>query len=199
MAWGSLIWCPRDLAIASRWRPGPKLPVEFARKSQDARVTLVLWGDQRSQTFWALSSLNTIDAACSNLWHREGEPKFGSIHYTIGRGLRTWKDRAPEPESLDVSDIVGDWLKTVPDVDCAVWTGLPPKGFDLTDVELATQVVDHLRDLEEQSMRRAKEYVQFAPATVRTPVREAIEAEPLHWMPRALPSRLFEQPPSSRS
>lgn len=197
LAWGSLIWCPRELAVSSRWRLGPELPVEFARKSQDHRVTLVLWGEHRSETFWALSSLSTIDAACSNLWQREGEPKFGSIHYTTGEGLRTLNDRDPEDGSLDVSNIVTQWLETVPDIDCAIWTGLPTKGFDQSEVDLATQVVDHLRDLDKQSKLRAKDYVQFAPVTVRTPVRLAVEADPLRWLPRELPSNLFEEAPSA--
>lgn len=195
LAWGSLIWCPGDLAIASRWRPGPDLPVEFARKSNDDRVTLVLHGEHPSQTFWAESSEHSVDAACSNLWRREGKTKYGSIHFTTGDGLRTWKNGSTEDGSLDVSDIVTDWLDRTPNVDIAVWTGLPTKGFSQEDVTLASQVVEHLRNLDKSSMRRAKEYVQLAPTTVRTPVRAALEDPPLRWLPRDLPAVLFDPTP----
>jgi len=43
IAWGSLVWDPRDLDIEPEWREdGPLLPVEFARFSGRERLTLVL-------------------------------------------------------------------------------------------------------------------------------------------------------------
>ncbi len=108
LGWGSLIWCSGDLAIEGRWRPGPSLPVEFARKSNDDRVTLVLWGTHVSPTFWAQSAVSEIEDACENLWIREGRPKRRSIHYTTGAGLQTWNGRVPEPGSVDAARSVGE-------------------------------------------------------------------------------------------
>ena len=81
-------------------------------------------------------------------------------------------------------------------MDTAIWTGLPPKGFDQEGVALTPQVVEHLRNLDKPAMRRAKEYVQLAPSTIRTPVRTAIEGRPLQWLPRDIPGVLFDQTPA---
>lgn len=170
------------------------IPVEFARKSSNGRVTLVLGGTHESQTFWAKSALEEIDEACENLWVREGKPRRRSIHYTSGDGLQTWNGGIPEPGSLDVSYAVCEWIGTTPDADCAIWTGLPPKDFDIGAIDLAHQVVEHLQGLEEPAMRLAKEYIELAPETVRTPVRSAIE-EKLGWVPRPLPANLFDESP----
>ena len=193
LGWGSLIWCPRELDTTTKWRPGPALPVEFARKSKDGRVTLVLVGEHTVHTFWALSAKDDIEGSCENLRQREGKPRPGDIHYTTGHGLRTCRDEEPSLESRDVSGTVSEWLSTMPDLDAVVWTGLPPKGFTPLDQPgLAKAVVDYLFDLSGEPSRRAKEYVQFAPAAIRTPVREAIEDAPLVWLPKELPRGLFE-------
>ncbi len=51
LGWGSLIWSPRDLSMTGQWQPGPSPPIEFARKSADGRLTLVLCGDHLVPTF----------------------------------------------------------------------------------------------------------------------------------------------------
>ncbi len=43
IAWGSLIWNPADLELASRWhKDGPVLPIEFARMSKNGAASLVV-------------------------------------------------------------------------------------------------------------------------------------------------------------
>jgi len=192
IAWGSLIWCPRNLAIRSKWHPdGPCLPVEFARKSAGMRVTLVLVpGCQRSRTYWAVSSFDSINGAAENLKEREGSPDLKPIHAADPQlGARSLGEgKSPDRE---VSDAVLEWLNTH-DVDAAVWTGLGPKAFNLTGSNpLTDQVVAFLRSLDHTAERYAREYVEFAPATINTPVRSAIE-QGLGWKRRDLPESLFE-------
>lgn len=146
-----------------------------------------------STAFWAVSSFDDISRACENLRDREGSPRSRDIHYTIGGALRTCGDGEADPRSADVAEIVKEWLDVITDLDAAVWTGLPPKGFTRLDpASLAVDVVEYLRGLSGEEQRRAKEYAQFAPSTIQTPVRNAIEQSPLRWSPKQLPGHLFD-------
>src|SRR5437773_2470240 len=84
VAWGSLIWCPGSLRMKTRWRQdGPQLPLEFARISQDGRLTLVILPDSEDQlTYWTVSELATLDEARRNVRERENA-KLTDIHYVV--------------------------------------------------------------------------------------------------------------------
>ena len=75
LAWGSLVWDPRDLQTAAKFAPnGPLLPIEFCRVSADGRLTLAI--DETfgavCTTYSAPSALESLDAAIENLRKREG-------------------------------------------------------------------------------------------------------------------------------
>ncbi len=76
LGWGSLIWDPRELPVLRTWfEDGPLLPIEFARESDDGRITLVLAEDQplvRSR--WALMNVADRAAAREAVRRREGIP-----------------------------------------------------------------------------------------------------------------------------
>ena len=71
IGWGSLIWSPGRLELQSGWRrDGPLLPVEFARVSQDGRLTLVIVESDEvdeQRALWALSGFSDIESAIENL------------------------------------------------------------------------------------------------------------------------------------
>ena len=74
LAWGSLVWDPRNLPIQRRWfDDGPFAPVEFARQSDDGRLTLVL--DEQAEPvrlLWARSTSSDVNQAREALKEREG-------------------------------------------------------------------------------------------------------------------------------
>jgi hypothetical protein len=95
LGWGSLIWSGGNLGIKTKWRSdGPVLPIEFARVSQDNRLTLVIQpGSADQPTYWALSQFSTVSQACENLRAREGS-NSADIHFLSQDGSKA--DRAPQ-------------------------------------------------------------------------------------------------------
>lgn len=206
LGWGSLVWCPRELALASKWHAdGPCLPVEFARSSGGSRVTLVImprgYKLAPSRVYWAESALVDREEVRDNLWEREGRPKQRFIHYAelahdgVGFWGPNYKGGGPDNE---VGQMIVDWLRSSDyGLEVAIWTGIPPEGFDHSDPErLSADVVSWLSELKrkgEECVRAAREYVEFAPPIIDTPVRSAIE-QALSWAKRELPESLLYGP-----
>lgn len=187
IGWGPLLWDPRTLRISSGWHDdGPLLPVEFARESKGKRVTLVALPGyrHRSSTYWALSSRSDLDEAIEDLRVRETNAPPRHIHWArpggdYGSGEAGFR---PDPR---IGEAVLGWLDGRPDLDAAVWTGLPPRNFDPDSpvVDLADQVLTYLRSLSAGEDVEARWYVEMAPPSIDTPVRRAIEAA-LGWRRR---------------
>ena len=101
LAWGSLIWEPRNLQTTIDFLPfGPKLPVEFSRVSGGKRLTLVI--DEANGftccTFLAKSIFTDLDPAKHNLKEREGMAGVkgvGSVDLTTGTESQRSKERHP--------------------------------------------------------------------------------------------------------
>ena len=70
LAWGSLLWDPRDLQTAAEFAAnGPLLPIEFCRIAADGRLTLAIDETFGSvcKTYSAPCALDALDAAIENL------------------------------------------------------------------------------------------------------------------------------------
>ncbi len=106
LGWGSLVWAPRELPVASPWHSdGPRLPVEFARKSQDGRITLVLVeGAATVPVLWCELQSSTPEDARLSLADREGISRKNA-----SRLIGMWS--ATTKVGGSPADTIGDWAK----------------------------------------------------------------------------------------
>lgn len=173
VGWGSLVWRSGRLPLAGRWRPnGPKLPVEFARESDDGRVTLVaVPGQPTSPTLWAPLDLGDLEAAIRLLRRRE-RARSG----TIGAWAADRAVAGREPSrSEEVAGSIARWAGER-GLTGVVWTDLPPRfRGEAGRVPSRDEVLYHLSSLRGAPRVRAERYVRRAPRQIRTPYREAIE------------------------
>jgi len=196
LGWGSLVWCPGSLRIRTRWRPdGPILPIEFARISQDERLTLVIHpGSADQPTYWAFSECTTVEEARENVRARENS-RLGDIHYVLR------DDKAMEGVPPEIANRVKKWLARQPDIQGVVWTGLPSnwpnkRGRDFTPEDAVSflQELEAVRDRAKAAYERAREYIVNAPPLIDTTVRRALRAR--GWEDARLSATLFEERPS---
>lgn len=172
LGWGSLIWCQKALPVSGAWQAdGPVLPLEFARESNDKRITLVITpGAPAVTTLWAALAVDTLGEAKAALAAREGisEPN-------IKNGIGAW--------SADggVADVIGQWAagKGFAHV---VWTALRPKIGKEYKTPSVAEVLKHLAALSGHERDRAEEYVRMAPRQIATPYRAVIERS-MGWSP----------------
>lgn len=184
VAWGSLVWDPGDLGLASRWhKDGPVLPIEFARLSSNGTATLVVTEDWGSpvQTYWAFSSASDLTAARLDLQRRERTPDLRSIGgVTAAREILGWE------RLKTTGQVIAKWA-TEKGIDAAIWTGLKAKGFEgLSEKERA----GWRQGLERSADQQVETYVRRAPAQVDTPLRRCLVHQ-LGWHRIPLPARLF--------
>lgn len=174
LGWGSLVWDPRELPIQSNWfKDGPLIQVEFARQSQDGRITLVLEPTAPPvRSLWAIMDTTDIAAARETLRLREDIPS-GSAN-RIG----AWSAGDPLPQLIPD---LPEWVRARA-IHGVVWTALPSK-FDGTErTPTEDEVVRYLGQLMGEQRKNAERYVRYTPAQIDTPYRRRIEAE-LHWLP----------------
>jgi hypothetical protein len=180
LAWGSLVWDPRDLQTAAEFTPnGPLLPIEFCRVSDDRRLTLVI--DETfgavCKTYSAPSALESLDAAIENLRAREGAPNsraVGFVEPASGRQSDVAIERHPEAVAT-----IAAWAASN-GYDAAIWTALasnfdePGKGGEPFSVTAALRYLETLKGEDADKFGRALAYIRNAPPEVETPVREEV-------------------------
>ncbi|MBB3220133.1 hypothetical protein [Pseudoduganella umbonata] len=175
IAWGSLLWKPGPLKLASGWHPGgPLLPLEFARDSDDsAELALVLCpGVPLVPTYWAYVDAPDLDTARAMLAAREkitpGHPEsIGSI---------------PAIDGAPVQQEIAAWLRGRR-IDAAIWTALPPKFAGVGGrMPSAEEAVGLLSRLSGETRAAAEFYLRRTPPHIDTRYRRLVEAR-LGWRP----------------
>ncbi len=175
IAWGSLLWKPQGLKLASGWHPGgPPLPLEFARQSDDSpELALVLCERARlAPTYWAYLATGDLDEARAMVRERE--------KITLERP--EWIGSIPARDGAREDPRIAAWLRARR-IDAAVWTAVPPK-FDGENgrVPTADEVVRWLDSRNGEQRAAAEDYIRRTPAHIDTCNRRAIQAR-LGWRP----------------
>jgi hypothetical protein len=180
LAWGSLVWDPRELKTAAKFAAnGPLLPIEFCRISNDGRLTLAI--DERfgalCKTYSAPSALENLDAARDNLCLREGMANARAIGFVEPASDRQ-SDFALENHPQVVATI-GAWTESL-GYDAAIWTALASnfdawgKGGEPFSVSAALQYLETLEGEDSAKFAQALTYIRKAPPEVETPVRDEV-------------------------
>jgi len=172
LAWGSLVWDPRNLKINSPWfKDGPPVQVEFARQSGGGRLTLVL-GPQflAVQSLWAWMGPSVLSDAIESLRSREG---------TNSSRIGVWYPGEVGPDCI--MDLPS-WASEK-GASGVIWTALPPRFKGQTDrAPTIEEALKYLQSLGPAQQHDAEEYIRNAPPQIRTPYRNAFEAN-LGWHP----------------
>ena len=180
LAWGSLVWDPRELETAGKFAAnGPLLPIEFCRISADGRLTLAI-----DETFGALcktysapSGLADLNAAIDNLRTREGMANaraVGFVETASGRQSRFAAQSHPQAVAT-----IGAWAESL-GYDAAIWTALESnfgdwgKGGEPFSLTAAIRYLETLEGEDPEKFTRALAYIRKAPPEVETPVREQV-------------------------
>lgn len=170
LAWGSLVKRPGTLMLATDWQHGgPMLPVEFSRRSQDDRLTLVIDAEngRRVPTQFASSKLTILSAAIENLRQRER-----TSAENIGFARRDAEAHRPTSQIIQ-------WL-AASTYDAVIWTALPSNFLNRVGSPFSVErAVLYLRELPADAQRTAFDYFRSAPAAVMTPLRERLIADGL--------------------
>ncbi len=180
IGWGSLVWRQENLPLRGGWcEGGPLLPVEFARQSEDKRMTLVICpGRTRVPTRWAFLDVPDIRSAKQALAVREWERAPNNPRW-VAENIGFWELTTGARHGME-SDTIAAWAsgKGFAGV---VWTNLPCK-FNGANGTMPSEddVVDSLCSLGGKQRDLAKEYVCNAPREVDTLYRRRI-ARDLGW------------------
>jgi hypothetical protein len=156
LAYGSLIWSPRNLKLKGDWQyGGPELPVEFCRITQDGRLVLTVTEEAEPQpTFFAQSAYTDMDKAIANVAQREG----CHIHGVCRSDTEKPRFR--------------NWLEEV-GFDYALYCSLPVNFQERRQEKLSGSAARRYLDtLDEIAFERAREYIVNAPPEIITPVRQ---------------------------
>ncbi|AZD98626.1 hypothetical protein [Pseudomonas chlororaphis] len=174
LGWGSLIWdSTRKFAVQEPWHEdGPLVPVEFARQSQDGRITLVLVETAKPvHSLWAIVEVADFSSAVKALCYRENIPEKN-----IEKHVCRWSLGQSSPGLIPE---LSEWA-SAHDVTHVVWTGLPPKFNGVETTPSGEQVLEYLEKLSGETREKAEQYVRSAPRQIDTEYRRRIEAG-LQW------------------
>lgn len=171
LGWGSLIWRPGSLLIRRQWfLDGPLLPIEYARQSNDGRLTLVITETAMPvRTLWALMATDDLLQAKKSLRTREEIPESKMDLFIASV-------KSNEETTDRIKLIIQSWAISLK-LDAVIWTSLPPKFNGTLDrVPTIEESINYLNSLDVNSRKNAEEYIRKAPKQIDTNYRRKFEA-----------------------
>jgi len=186
LGWGSLIWDPRNLQIDTTkgvrgWiEGGPLLPIEFARISNDGRLTLVIAPneDHEIATLYAFSKYQEVDEAILDLAVREGCGKNRIGVYI--KHIDQFSNNFLSKKFQQSRNRIIEWISQK-EIGALIWTNLSVNYEEKLNQKFSKEnVIGYLNFLSPDIQAKAEEYIRKAPKAVNTPIREEIE-ENLGW------------------
>jgi len=176
LGWGSLIWDSRNLQSDGKWNTnGPFLPIEFARISDNSRLTLIIKQNANPvQVLWSYLAIDNLDLARENLKERERTTNINRI------GFINLIDNSMSSRYDGISEIISEWASEK-EIDAVIWTDLGVRFKDKIHKDLNIEnIIDYLTNLSEKEQSLAKEYIVNTPEQIRTEYRKGIEQN-LNW------------------
>lgn len=180
LAWGSLIYDPRNLSLASDWRASNLyLPLEFSRISHkgdmEGCLSLVVDAANGSLCSVAFAESRRADLSCviNEMVTREGVSFRSSIGYL---NLKHGKiNRYAERWYADHCANIADWARRH-GFEGVVWTNLQSNFEDKQEVPFTpTTAISYLESLPLEKRARALRYINDAPSFVNTRVRYLVQ------------------------
>lgn len=164
LGWGSLIWKPGALPLASQWlTDGPELPIEFSRVGDGGELsTAICINAPPCQVLWALLAVQTLEEAVHALRLREQIPHDRQD----GVGIFTINN--------STVGVLGKWAADR-QLDAVIWTALAPR-FDSVEglIPSLDDVLGYLISLDGATLEHAKSYIEQVPEQIDTPYRREI-------------------------
>ena len=170
LGWGSLIWKPGALPLASKWfLDGPSLPIEFARVSDGGELATAICANAHPCTvLWAVLNVKNLEEACEALRVREEIPEDRED----GIGVFT--------TSSSPVGVIAEWA-LLHQLDAVIWTALPPRFEDIEGlIPTVDDAVSYLAGLNADAQAHARNYVRQVPAQIDTSYRREINSR-LGW------------------
>lgn len=173
LGWGSLLWDARpafDNLHHQWWEDGPVLKIEFSRisRTRSGALTLVLdpINGAANRVSYCLSKRSNLSQAVEDLKLQESTiPK--NIGFVDTNGAKCSRDQ----ESMDS---ITTWA-SAKRLAGVVWTDLPSNFREITgELFFPERALAYLNTLDDEAAKVALEYIHRAPASIQTPLREAL-------------------------
>lgn len=164
LGWGSLIWKPDALELASEWfKDGPQLPIEFARVSDSGELATAICANAHPcKVLWAVLRAASLSAAYEALRLREQIPEG------CNDGIGVFKLGGTP------NGVISEWASTN-GADAVIWTALLPR-FEGVEGRIPSldEAFSYPHGLTSQTRDQAFQYLSRVPAQIDTSYRREL-------------------------